>query len=124
MNETLVVLLMVAIAAQSIVLCVILLRLMPLVRELEGLMRKAQQTLGRFDAMAGQLSDAAGGVREIERRFRGIANAVMDEVEPVTRRLVTLATGVRAGLRVLTRREANGVNGPPSQHPAEERGVR
>jgi len=120
--ETVALILAIAFAAQTVVVCIVLLRLVPVLREVNELIQKLQDVVVKIDALTDHLKSASGGVKQVEQRIRGVANSVLDQIEPPVRHLVGLVTGVRSTVASLLRRPIAAGNGHP-EPTATERGV-
>jgi uncharacterized protein YoxC len=121
--ETIAFVLALAFAAQTVVVCVVLLRLVPVLREVNEMIGELRDVMKKVDVLSRNLESASSGVQQVEHRVRGIVTRILDEIEPPVRRLASLATGVRVTVGTLLRRPITGGNGVPP--PAvTERGVR
>ena len=120
--ETVAFVLALAFAAQTVVVCVVLLRLVPVLREVNEVIGELRDVMRKVDDLVRNLESASGGVRQVEQRVRGIVTRILDEIEPPVRRLAGLATGVRVTVGTLLRRPIAGGNGLP-QRSVTERGV-
>jgi hypothetical protein len=110
-SEIIALILAVTVAALGTVVCVALLRLLPLMKDIDRLVCDTQQLIRRLDDVARQAEQMAKEVRHVEHRVTGMVSAVVDQVEPQVRQLVALASGVRTTFGSLLKRRAEMVNG-------------
>lgn len=110
-SEIIALILAVAVAALGTVVCVALLRLLPLMKDIDRLVCDTQQLIRRLDDVARQAEQMAKDVRHVERRVTGMVSAVVDQVEPQVRQLTALAAGVRTTFGSLLKSRAEIVNG-------------
>jgi len=121
--ETVAFVLALAFAAQTVVVCVVLLRLVPVLGEVNELIAELRDVMRKVDVLTRNLESASEGVQHVEERVRGVVSRILDEIEPPVRRIAGLAAGVRVTVgSLLRRRPITGGNGLPPPN-VTERGV-
>jgi hypothetical protein len=121
-SDIIAIILAAVVAALGTVVCIALLRLLPLLRDIDRLISDTQQLIRRLDEVAKQAEHIGKDVRHVEQRVTGVVSSVLDQVEPQVRQLVALAAGVRTTFGKLVKHRGEMVNGSTHETAAMERG--
>ena len=119
-TEICLVLMAAALVALAVAGVIAVVRLLPLLRKLDGLTDSMTETTRRFDDLLEETSAIVRDAGRLERRAGDLVHTVLDSFEPTVRAVASVASGLRAALSVFLgggERERPSVTEPSREAP-------